>query len=157
MKRILAVLTVVAMLFILSACGQSNTPEKAAENFVLALYTADPEKMINCIPEFIVRELASQYGTNLNDIEGLINLMSAQISQEDISDCVITSSNISSDLSLLDEYKENMDNYGVTTEDFSKIEEYSLVNVLAEVDDEDIENIVFCVKYDGVWCAVDID
>ena len=113
--------------------------------------------MVDCVPEFILRQMAQSYGTSLDNKEGLINIMKSNIRQEDISDCVITSLKRDNDSPVLDEYKDNLDNYGVTNEDLSKINEYCMVSVNAKVDDENIENIVFCVKYDDVWCAVDID
>lgn len=157
MKRIITLGVITIMLFVLSACGQNNTPEKAAGNFVTAYYTADPEKMLDCIPEFMLRQVSQSYGVSLDNKEGLVNIMKSNIRQEDISDCVIT--NVKRDIgsSVLDEYKENLDNYGVTNEDLAKIEDYCMVSVEANVDNENTENIVFCVKYDGAWCAVDID
>ena len=157
MKRIITLGIITIMLFVLSACSQNNTPEKAAENFVISLYTADPERMVDCVPEFILRQMAESYGASLDNKEGLINIMKSNIRQEDISDCVITSVKRDDDSPVLDEYKDNFDNYGVTNEDLSKIDEYCMVSVNAKVDDENIQNIVFCVKYDDVWCAVDID
>ncbi len=157
MKRIITLCVITILLFVLSACSQNNTPEKAAENFVISLYTADPERMVDCVPEFILRQMAQSYGTSLDNKEGLINIMKSNIRQEDISDCIITSLKRDNDSPVLDEYKDNLNNYGVTNEDLSKINEYCMVSVNAKVDDENIENIVFCVKYDDVWCAVDID
>lgn len=157
MKRIITLGVITIMLFALSACSQNNTPEKAAENFVISLYTADPERMVDCVPVFLLRQMAQSYGASLDNKEGLINIMKSNIRQEDIRDCVITSVKRDNDSTVLDEYKDNLDNYGVTNEDLSKISEYCMVTVDAKVDDENIENIVFCVKYDDVWYAVDID
>jgi len=72
-------------------------------------------------------------------------------------DITLTDVKKADDSALVNEYKENLSSYGVTNEDLSKIEEYCMVSVEAKLDSEEIKNIVFCLKYDGKWCAVDID
>lgn len=157
MKKIITLGVVIIMLLALSACNQNNTPEKAAESFVVSLHTADAEKLVDCIPEFMLRQMAQSYGVSSDNKKELINAMKSSVSNENIPECVVTGVKRDDDSALVNEYKENLSSYGVTNEDLSKIEEYCMVSVEAKLDSEEIKNIVFCLKYDGKWCAVDID
>ena len=165
MKKTIIFVLLVCMLCSLCACDESNafglgkrrTPEDVAGNFILALFTPEPEMIVECVPAFMLRQLAASYGVSPDDKKEVANAMNESLSDDDTYECVILSVNRDDTSSVLDEYKYNLDNYGVTADDLAKIEDYCMVNVEATIDNENTNLIVFCVKYDGVWCAVDID
>lgn len=169
MSNIVVFIIVVSMFVSLTACGaktNKSTPEKVAEDFVIALFTANPEKLVNSLPDFCLKTM---FGTDLSKRE-IIDLMKSEITEDDISECVIVDSkkeDPSAELEasifytttceeMLDEYIEEMESYGATSQDLALITDYCIVSVESIVDDEERTDFIFCVKYDGNWYAIDI-
>lgn len=167
LSKVFALIITMAIFVSLTACGvrsKQSAPEKVAENFVVALFTANPEKMVNSMPNFALKE-----AFGITDKEEIINSMKEMITEDDISDCVIVSSKKEDPLSvlsyglftskcedLLNEYIEDMESYGATSQDLTLIDEYCIVSVESIVDDEERTDFIFCAKYDGEWYVVDI-
>ena len=137
-----------------------SSPEEAAESFVMGYFSGNAEKLISCVPDFMVREMARAYDVAEDDMDALIEAMEAEVRDSDVHNCVILGSNSNIDYSNeLSRYIENMRDgeYNATPAELAKIEEYQMVEVYCSVDNNNRDFIVFCVKYDGGWYAVDID
>lgn len=166
--NVFVLIIIMAMLVSLTACGKSgvtSTPEEAAENFVVGLFTANPEKIVNCIPDFALTAWFGQDSTR----EEIINDMRENITEDDICECIIIScekEDVSAMLDvgmryytceeLLNDYIADMKYYGATSQDLALIDEYCIVSVNSEVDGEERTDFIFCINYDGEWYALDI-
>ncbi len=168
LSKVFVFIIIMAMLVSLVACGKSgvtSTPEKVAENLVVAIFTANPEKMVNCFPDFALKAM---FGEDFNK-EQIVNDMKDNITEDDICECIIISSekkDVSAMLDigiwsytceeLLNGYIAGMESYGATPQDLALIDEYCIVSVNSEVDGEERTDFIFCLNYDGEWYALDI-
>lgn len=136
-----------------------SKPEEAAENYVLGYFSGDAEMLLESVPDFLVRNAARSYGVSEENVDKLIEVMESRLDPSDIHDCVIWKSSISANDDDLSDYIESLHegDYETTYEELSKIEDYQMVEVYCLVDGEEEEYIVFCVKYNGRWYALDID
>lgn len=158
---IAGLLVIVGLMLAISSGNNTNninkTPESVAENYVIASYTADPDRLLACIADFELEELARAYGMPGANRKQISEAMERQIEPEDRGTCQVLKSYIDYDSSALDDYMEDLEYYGISHTEQKNVEDGCIVVVEAIENGEYDENFVFCLKYNGKWYALDID
>lgn len=146
-----AVLIAVILILVLGG-SKYKTPEDVAKDFVTAMYTADAELVVDCVPDFFLQK---QFG--FTDRKMAVAIMKGQYSQANVSSFAVISA--ARDYSNTDyfDYMENIQNYGADYSIIQQIKDSCIVNVNSIVDGSSRQNIVFCIQTDDGWFALDID
>lgn len=146
-----------------SVSAKNNTPEKAAEKFVVGLVGGDIEELVGCLPEFYKKSFMDQYDLPLDSKDkDLIKALEDESGDYDFEEIEIIGSEIVEDLDVDDV----RDYLSYQYEDYYKYEETNKttsalivqVHCYRDGDYDDSDGFyVTCIEMDEVWYPVDID
>lgn len=134
----------------------NNTAENVAEKFVTAAMSGDPESLVECWPDFMVREYAERNDLFSVDRKLIANRMKADIELDDIKPVSIISSFVDPTMYDREEFLEEAEDFGATQLELLQIEEFAAVKVNAIVAGDSRTYSVLCMKIDGDWYALTI-
>lgn len=152
------ILTVVLVLILIGNAAGFSSPTDAAEAFVVAYGNRDIEAYVDCVPDFIVREMAADFGLNANasksDIVKIGQLRTPSVDK-----------NIHIIGSFIEEYKRPEDYRRLNNSYYdylypyerAQITEVVIVEVTAMYNGNYDSVEVVCIKMDGRWYAIDMD
>lgn len=158
---IVAVIVALILIFGGSKPGASS-PEKVAKNFVDALeINPSPKKIVNVVPDFMVDMMCEEYGINKPSRKALIKKLERQLAMYGDAgrDGKVLGARVVDEEYLLEEYMDDLSDYGASYTDKLNIKDACMVEVGIQDNyyDEERTYIVFCIKMGNRWYAIDID
>ena len=152
-----AILAIVLIL-VFGGSGGFSSATDAAEAFITAYGNRDIEGILNCVPDFMIRELAVEAGLDEDAPRSDIIKMAKAMGVIKENNTKILSSRIE-ERGKPEEYSRLNNSYYdyLYPEDRAKITEVAIVEVTFMYDGDEEEAEVVCIKMDGRWYAIDMD
>jgi len=154
----LAVL-LVALLVVLPAVNINASAEKVSAAFVESIFEIDVRKMVQCYPDFLIRERASYVGLQPDATRReFINAMEAEAANEEKSNVKILSSQIVDEIDPYDLYSDS-DYYGFNYNEFQQIKRAVYVEVIYQEKGKEYTDYlaVLCIQMENKWYMLDVD
>ncbi len=159
-----AAVVVIAVGIIVGVNIAGNKPEKIAEKFATAAITADPQAYVNCMPDFMIREIAEEISEEMDfgvcnpDKKSVANYLKTEIDPEDFGTIKIYNTQIDFDSDYtMEDVRDIAEDRGATSFDLMQIEEFKVVEIDALINGEGETASILCIKMDGKWYAIDFN
>lgn len=137
----------------------SNTPENVAEDFVTAYCEYDAEGMVDCVPDFLLYELADDYdcAPTRSAIAAAMKLEVLGKAPRSLQVLSVARTYEYTYADFMEDAYDEIEDMGGTAADVLKVTDVCVVEIKCIIDG-DVETIeVYCMEYDGDWCALDMD
>lgn len=153
------ILAVVLLIVFLGNSVGFSSPEAAAKAVVTATATRDVKAVLNCVPDFMVRELAVESGLGIDASRSAIaKVANALMPKEESDEIKILSAEVTDSIDPDDYYRLHNSYYEyLYDEEREEITDVVLVEVSFLYDGDETSTEVICIKMDGVWYVIDMD
>ena len=134
---------------------KSNTPEETVNKFLSAFNAGNAEKLLECVPDFMVKKLSNEFGISASSKKDLISSVKKEINgfkyslNYEIAEITIDERETTPE-GINSQFREGE----YPDEVMNKFEEYCEV----QVELEGFDGVGFeCVKYEGAWYIIYAD
>ena len=152
------ILAVVLVLIFIGGSAGFSSPTDAAEAFVIAYGNQDVEGLVDCVPDFIVRELAYSLDLDINASRSDV-IKYGKLRMPGLEDKVRVYGSYIVEYKDPDDYRRLNNSYYdyLYAYERAQITEVAIVEVTATYEGEYDTVEVVCIKMDGRWYAIDTD
>ncbi len=137
------------------AVNVSNTPERVAKKYAEGVITADADKVIGCLPDFLIEYYVEELGVEKTTKKELIKALEETLTEEDSQACDIISA-VKKDKKIA-EYTDDLKECRASKNDVEKMTDACVVQVKLLADGSEQQMNIVCIKFENKWYVLEME